>query len=264
MHSRFDRFRATPIGIQLEALIESPDRYIEFAALSRVGMAAIAAIADELAEKFPEIEEHTTARQFCGAMVAEVMRRHGHEVVQARGRVGQPLFSYGAVFSQRPVALPFAEVADALAVMPQKLSGFVSRVPKTHWTIRPRGTGFSLVEHVCHLRDLDAVFAERIRAVRTRALPRIESVDGTALAEERNYLAANLREAEATFVRSRQRLCDSVRKLKPAELVRCGLRDGVRRMTLEELVRELLDHDRTHWLELEELEVELDALAGAS
>lgn len=35
-------------------------------------------------------------------------------------------------------------------------------------------------------------------------------------------------------------------------------------MTLEELVRELLDHDRTHWLELEELEVELDALAGAS
>ena len=30
-----------------------------------------------------------------------------------------------------------------------------------------------------------------------------------------------------------------------------------RRMTLEELVRELLDHDRTHGLELEELESEL-------
>ncbi|MBB5502624.1 hypothetical protein HDG37_006861 [Paraburkholderia sp. MM5384-R2] len=37
----------------------------------------------------------------------------------------------------------------------------------------------------------------------------------------------------------------------------CGLRDGVRRMTLEELVRELLDHDRTHLLELEELDDEL-------
>lgn len=262
MHSRFDRFRATPIGMQLEALIELPERYIEFAALSRVGMAAIAAVADELAEKFPELEADTTARQFCGAMVADVMRRHGHEVVQARGRVGQRLFSYGAVFSQRPVALPFAEVVDALAVMPQKLSSFVSRIPVARWTLRPRGTGFSLVEHVCHLRDLDSVFAERIRVVRTQALPRIESVDGTALAEEKNYLAANLREAEATFVRSRQRLCDSVSKLEPAERVRCGLRDGVRRMTLEELVRELLDHDRTHCLELEELEAELDALAG--
>lgn len=261
MHSRFDRFRATPIGMQLETLIESPDRYIEFAALSRVGMAAIAAIADELAEKFPEIEEDTTARQFCGAMVAEVMRRHGHEVVQARGRVGQPLFSYGAVFSPRPSALPFAEVVDALAGMPRKLSGFVSRMPEAHWTLRPRGTGFSLVEHVCHLRDLDTVFAERIRAVRTKALPLIESVDGTALAQERGYLAANLREAEATFVRSRQRLCASIRKLEPAALGRCGLRDGVRRMTLEELVRELLDHDRTHCLELEELEAELDALS---
>ncbi|HTR10062.1 MAG TPA: hypothetical protein VMJ11_26105 [Paraburkholderia sp.] len=30
-----------------------------------------------------------------------------------------------------------------------------------------------------------------------------------------------------------------------------------RRMTLEELVRELLDHDRAHGLELEELESEL-------
>lgn len=38
--------------------------------------------------------------------------------------------------------------------------------------------------------------------------------------------------------------------------MRCGLRDGVRRMTLEELVRELLDHDRTHLLELEELDDE--------
>jgi hypothetical protein len=37
------------------------------------------------------------------------------------------------------------------------------------------------------------------------------------------------------------------------QLARCGPRDGVRRMTFEELVGELLDHDRTHWLELDKL-----------
>lgn len=258
MHSRFDRFRATPTGKQLQALIESPERYIEFATLARVGVASIAAIGDELAGKFPEIGRDTTARQFCGAMVAEVMRRNGHELVQARGRVGGSLFSYGAVFSPRPVVSPFSGVIDALALMPDRLSGFVARFPEAQWTRRPDGTGFSLVEHVCHLRDLDAVFTGRVRAIRTARLPVIESVDGSALAKRRDYLHQSLEDAEKVFRRSRQRLCASLRKLKRAQLGLCGLRDGVRRMTLEELVRELLDHDRTHCLEMDELAAELE------
>jgi hypothetical protein len=44
VHSRFDQFRKTELGGQLAALIDSRDRYIEFAALSRAGVAAIAAI----------------------------------------------------------------------------------------------------------------------------------------------------------------------------------------------------------------------------
>jgi hypothetical protein len=262
MHSRFDRFRATPLGRQLEALIESPERYIEFAALSRVGVAAIAAIADEIALTFPEIEEDTTARQFCGAMVADVMRRRGHEVVQARGRTSGPLFSYGAVFGPRPVELPFPEVIDALALMPEKLAQFISRIPMAQWTLRPAGTGFSAVEHVCHLRDIDAVFAQRIQSIRARLLPVIESVDGTVLAEQRNYVAQDLSRARKALERSRHRLCTSLRSLGPDQLVRCGLRDGVQRMTLEALVRELLDHDRTHYMELDELVAELDLSAN--
>nr|MBN3728026.1 DinB family protein [Burkholderia sp. Ac-20379] len=121
MHSRFDRFRATPLGRQLEALIDTPSRYIEFAALSRVGVAAIAAIRDEIAAKFPDAAADTTARQFCGAMVAEVMRRHGHELVQARGRIGGAPFTYGAVFGPYPAVLPFDGVRDALARMPARL-----------------------------------------------------------------------------------------------------------------------------------------------
>ncbi|MGN4074093.1 DinB family protein [Burkholderia gladioli] len=257
MHSRFDRFRATPLGRQLEALIDLPERYVEFAALSRIGVAAIAAIRDDVAEKFPEVEGDTTARQFCGAMVAEMMRRHGHELVQARGRIGGTLFSYGAVFSARPLRLPFAEVIEALAAMPETLAGFVARLPPARHRQRPEGTGFSLVEHTCHLRDLDTVFAARIQAVRTAALPLLDSVDGTALAEQRGYQEQDHEAALAAFRASRRRLCHALKRLDADQLARCGLRDGVRRMTLEELVRELLDHDRTHCLELDELLAEL-------
>ncbi|MGF6931428.1 hypothetical protein OKW41_000567 [Paraburkholderia sp. UCT70] len=167
------------------------------------------------------------------------------------------LFSYGTVFSPYPNRLPFGEVIDALLLTPGELSEVVSRIPVAAWRQRPEGTGFALVEHACHLRDLDVVFAERIRAVRTEHLPIIGSVDGTALADERNYIGQDLKDAVEAFRRSRGHFCKSLRRLRAEQLMRCGLRDGVRRMTLEELVRELLDHDRTHLLELEELDDEL-------
>ena len=261
MHSRFDRFKATPLASQLEALIDAPGRYVEYAVLSRVGVAAIAAVAEEIAQKFPEIGEDTTARQYCGALVAEVMRRHGHEVAQARGRVSGALFSYGAVFSAQPVVLPFEAVIEALGTMPERFAELVKRVPMNLWARRPRGTGFSLLEHACHLRDLDAVFAERFSVVRKAQLPEIASVNGTALAEEREYRRQDLVAAMGEFSDGRRRLCASLKRLTPEQRLRCGLRDGVRRMTLEELVRELLDHDRTHGLELEELESELQEAA---
>ncbi len=262
MHSRFDRFRDTPLGEQLEALIELPEHYIEFAALSRVGVAAIAAIQDEIVRKFPEIEANATARQFCGAMIADVMRRHGHEVVQTRGRVGGALFSYGAVYSAYPQLLPLSDVVGQLARMPDTFAAFVSRVPAALWSRRPDGTGFALIEHACHLRDLDAVFAERIAAVLASDLPVIHSVDGTALAEQRDYLRQDMNAAVGAFRDARQHQCATIAALGPAHLARCGLRDGIRRMTLEEIVRELLDHDRTHCLELDELIAELTPLAA--
>lgn len=257
MHSRFDRFRATPLGQQLEALIDEPGRYLEYAALSRVGVAAVAAISDDIETVFPEVATDTTARQFCGALVADLMRRHGHEVVQARGRVAGAIFSYGAVFSPRPVALPFAGVIDGLARLPDVLAGLMARVPAPGRTRRPEGTGFSATEHVCHLRDLDTVFAQRIAAILAAPLPRIDSVDGTALAAERDYQEQDPDAALASLRRGRAQLCASLRKLDAAALARCGLRDGLHRMTLEQIARELLDHDRTHIQELEELLAEL-------
>jgi hypothetical protein len=257
MHSRFDQFRATALGQQLEAILDTPNRYLEFAALSRAGVAAIAAVDDELALKFPELADDATARQFCGAMAADVMRRHGHEVVQARGRVGGPLFSYGAVFSAQPVAMSYQAVVERLGQMPDAVGAFVARIPVSLWTRKPDGTGFALAEHLCHLRDLDEVFAERVHAVRTKKLPVLASVDGSVLAVERSYLAQDPDEAFAAFRAGRARMCHAFARIKPEQLARCGLRDGIRRMTIEDLVREQLDHDRTHLLELDELAAEL-------
>ena len=101
------------------------------------------------------------------------------------------------------------------------------------------------------------MFAARIDAVRTADLPVIASVDGTALAEQRDYLHQDPDAALDAFRAARRGLCATLGTLPLAELTRCGLRDGIRRMSLDELVRELRDHDRTHCLELDELLAEL-------
>jgi hypothetical protein len=257
LHSRFDQFRKTPLGVQIEAVLADPLRYAEFAALARAGVASIVAIGHELGEKFPELARDTTARQFCGAMVAEVMRSHGHEVVQARGRADGRLFTYGAVFSPLPLQRSFPILLEALDAFPSKLATVVESFPKTRWTTRPAGTGFALVEHVCHLRDLDAVYASRVRAVLADDLPSLPSVDGTALAAELKYLRDSLPEALAAFRRSRRRLCGRLKSTTASQRKRCGLRDGVRRMSVEDLAREAAEHDQTHTLELDELLAEL-------
>lgn len=253
MHSRFDQFRTTALGRQLETLIDTPERYTEFAVLSRVGVAAIAAVQDDIARLFPEVGEDATARQFCGALSAEIMRRHGHELVRARGRVTGPVFSYGAVFSPRPCLLSPAGLLAELATMPARLEAELARTPQAHWRRRPAGTGFALVEHACHLRDLDAVFLARVQAVASDTLPLLPSVDGSALARERDYLNQDAPAAAQAFRLARSQLCERLGAMTPESLQRCGLRDGVRRVTMEDLMREILDHDRTHALELDEL-----------
>ena len=68
---------------------------------------------------------------------------------------------------------------------------------------------------------------------------------------QRLYLRQDLIAAMGEFSDGQHRLCASLKRLTPEQRLRCGLRGGVRRMTLEEPVRELLGHDRTHGLELE-------------
>lgn len=258
MHSRFDQFRETELGRQLEALIEKRDRYVEFAALSRAGVAAIAAIVDDVKEKFPEIATDITARQFCGAMVAEVMRRNKHQVVRPRGRVSGGTFAYGAVFTPRPVSLSFPERITQLRATPILLDARLDGFRTPLWTRRPEGTGFSLVEHLCHLRDLDVVAGERIRLVLTLRLPPLSSVDGTALAIQRVYQSQDAKAALSTFRVFRGDLCNELQLLSKKQRLRCGVRDGVRRMSVEDLVTEMHDHDQTHLLELDELTAEFE------
>jgi len=253
MHSRFDEFRRQPLGRQLEHLIDTPARYLEYAALSRASVPAITAIVHELQDRFPEVNEDLTARQFCGALVADIMRRRGHTLVQPRGRVPGGYFTFGTVWSPRPVPVAFEERLVALGRMPEALEQNITPLKPGLTGVRPQGTGFSALEHACHLRDLDRVFHERLEAILTYEAPVLPSVDGTALAVERRYHAQDLEEALNQFRMNRQELVAAFARLSEDERRRYGLFDGIARVTVDQLIQEIDQHDRTHLLELDEL-----------
>jgi hypothetical protein len=111
MHSRYDQFRKTKLGSDLEKLIDTPERYIEYRVLSRLGIPAVAALVADLKVKFPKVETDTFARQFCGSMVGEVMRRHRHTLVRDRVSVPGKFFTRGAVWSAN--SAPSADAEEA-------------------------------------------------------------------------------------------------------------------------------------------------------
>lgn len=257
MHSRFDEFRSTPLGRQLEALIDNDVRYPEYAALSRVGMPAVAALIHDLQTYFPEIADDQAARQFCGAAVAEVMRRHYHDIVRPRGRIPGGYLTYGAVWTPLPRRPEFGELLGQMLAMPDDVAAAAAEIPSRKWNSRPAGTGFSVVEHLCHLRDLDEVYIKRARSMLSKRMPILESVDGTQLAKERNYAEQDPAVALDEFRKARRALVRLLERTSDEERERIGLFDGTRRLTLRELTEDMHRHDRTHIQELNELGHEL-------
>lgn len=258
MHSRFDQFRATPLGRQLEALLDGPGRYVEYAALSRAGVPAVAAVIHDLETRFPEVDTDAAARQFCGAMVAEVMRRHHHDILRPRGRVPGGYFTYGAVWTPLPARKGWAELLAGLAAMPEALGRRIADFAEDERLQAPPGMDFSLHEHVCHLRDLEIeAYRDRIERVLAEDAPVLMSVDGTAWAAARNYPAQDFAAAVAAFEGERAGLVDRLAGLGEDQRRRYGLFDGIRRMTIEDLVADIHDHDRTHLQEVDELAGEL-------
>ena len=152
----------------------------------------------------------------------------------------------------------FAGRIAALAAMPSKLKDIVAMIPRDAWARRPRNGGFSLVEHVCHLRDIDEDgYRERVARILAEERPNLVDIDGDALARQRDYQGQDLEAALSAFAALRWQISARLAKLTPEERRRTGLMAAVREITIEGLVGAMLAHDSEHLDQLSELRGEL-------
>jgi hypothetical protein len=125
-------------------------------------------------------------------------------------------------------------------------------------SVRPAGGGFSLVENIWHMADLENEgYGARIRRLLQESEPSLPNFDGDRLARERAYQERDLAAGLALFSEARTRNLATLRGLAAGAWDRTGIQDGVGRITLGDVPRMMAEHDRAHGADIADLLAEI-------
>lgn len=142
---------------------------------------------------------------------------------------------------------------ERLAAMPAFLEAALASAPAAALAVRGSGGEFALVEHACHLRDLEREgYLVRVRRMLSEPLAALEPFHGDVVARERNYLAQDARRAAEDFAAARGELTAVLSATTAADLDRAAT-FAQRRITLRELVAMIEEHDGGHRAEIDRL-----------
>ena len=112
---------------------------------------------------------------------------------------------------------------------------------------RPAPKSWAPTEVICHLRDNEEWFLERMRMIVAMDLPRFVPTNPDRWADERQYLTNDGAAALAAFARRRHETQDFLRQLEPAAWARAGVHiDSRGRRTIDEFLSVMAWHDDNH------------------
>ena len=142
--------------------------------------------------------------------------------------------------------LSFPEALRSLREMPLVLRAAIAGASREELLLRPAPDTFCLVEHACHLRDLEREgYLVRVRRILAEESPALEGFDGDAVAKARDYPAQDARAAAREFAQARAELVALLESVDAHGAAREATFGG-RRITLAGLVTMIEDHDRGH------------------
>lgn len=146
------------------------------------------------------------------------------------------------------------DLTDRLAAMPRLLQACAERLPRAEWTRQPSPGVFSLVEHCCHLRDLEEEgYTLRLRRMLREDGPVLDDFDGGAIAARRAYPGQDLTLALQAFVEARGRNLVLLAGLDARALARTARFGEHGTITIRRLAELMAEHDASHRGELEEM-----------
>jgi hypothetical protein len=112
---------------------------------------------------------------------------------------------------------------------------------------RPAPKSWAPNEVICHLRDNEEWFLERMRLIVAMDLPRFIATNPDRWADERQYLTNDAAVALAAFTRRRRETLDFLGTLAPDAWARAGVHiDSRGRRTIDEFLSVMAWHDDNH------------------
>jgi len=154
----------------------------------------------------------------------------------------------------------------ALREFPDRFAAFYAAVPAGFANWSPASwegvpsEPFTPIGQVCHVRDIE-IDGYHVRLSRTlqERHPLLVSLDGDALAIERDYAGADADAALAAFRGARVRTLELLAGLDDTQLARTAEFEGYGTLTLRSLVHYLCSHDQQHLAGLQWLLGKIDA-----
>jgi len=112
---------------------------------------------------------------------------------------------------------------------------------------RPAPKSWAPTEVICHLRDNEEWFLERMRMIVAMDVPRFVATNPDRWADERQYLTNDGVQALGAFARRRQETLEFLRPLSPDAWLRAGVHvDSRGRRTIDEFLSVMAWHDDNH------------------
>lgn len=141
----------------------------------------------------------------------------------------------------------YQELVGEIESMPQIIEGLLADVEESNIRERPLDQPWSILEHICHLRDIEEEgYRIRITKMLTEAHPFLTDLDGDKLAEERDYINQDFKSALNDFFDARVLNVQTIRDLSPSQLSRQGMFENVGPLSMLELLMKMRDHDQGH------------------
>ncbi|MCU0514511.1 MAG: DinB family protein [Anaerolineae bacterium] len=118
--------------------------------------------------------------------------------------------------------------------------------PAQATTYRDGGDGWTVLEVLCHLRDYDVIFQQRVELILAQANPALPAYDHEALARERAYNAQHLATVLADLQQHRRGFIALFEGLTEEQWARAGTHPERGRFTVMDGLIQAATHDCDH------------------
>ncbi len=134
-----------------------------------------------------------------------------------------------------------------LAVHQETLKYLTSLVtPEEAREFRERPDTWTILEIMCHLKDFEMVFIERVEQMLKKITPSFTAYDQDAMVVSNKYSEQILSEVVQAFTLYRERTISLFKGLEPQQWQRMGLHPKKGRMTVADMPENMIFHDSKH------------------